>query len=105
MLGAMVKNSIDWYYTFRPLSERLWQATKWMELGGGPGQSYYIDLVTLHCSCPRQYSNCKHKDRVREILEMKCENQMHGWRWDERNQWLELHDIPSLEEMIDKVLS
>lgn len=88
------------YYTFRLLSliPMAVECTKWEDGNDNPLASYRVYVETNSCNCIAMKRECKHVLRAREITKPELIEFMHRWRWDERNSWLEMHDIPDIDE-------
>jgi hypothetical protein len=88
------------YYTFRLLSLHPLkvECSKWEDGSIEPSASYIVYPSTDSCSCVSMKRECKHVLRAREITKPNLIEFMHIWRWDERNSWRQMYDIPDLGE-------
>lgn len=100
----MVANRRSHYYTFRVIEEGppiIVEAKKWNDFDDLEG-TYRIDTgnpSNQGCSCPAYTSQCKHRKCVEEAVERGYAGEFHRWRWDEKQGWIRLDDIRSIEEM------
>jgi hypothetical protein len=89
------------YYTFRLVSRAPLkiECAKWDDGSTVPESVYVVYPETDSCSCVAMKRECKHVQRAHEITKTpELVAVMFHWRWDERNGWIEMHDIPDIEE-------
>lgn len=102
----MVRAKLQYYYTFKIVSgegEPLKvEAHKWEEeTGDHSGDTYIVrpdGASFISCSCPA-FKECKHLRCVKEAIQDGKAQEFWNWRWDEKNGWKKVDDIPSIEEI------
>lgn len=102
----MVRAKLQYYYTFKIISapdaeQLVVEVHKWEEeTGAHSGTTYKTKpfLVWMACSCPAT-RKCKHLKCAEEAVETGKAQEFWKWRWDEKNGWRELDDIPPVEDM------
>lgn len=102
----MVRAKLQYYYTFKVISsasdELRVEAHKWDEMGGHE-ETYVVrptGCTFVACTCPA-YRECKHLKCVKDTLVDGKIDELWKWRWDEKQGWTKLGDIPSVEDMSD----
>lgn len=88
------------YYIFRLLGTHPIRVacSKWEEGSIAPSATYIVYPGTNSCNCVASKRECRHVLRAKELVKPDLINDMYKWRWDERNGWLEMHDIPYIDE-------
>jgi hypothetical protein len=95
------------YYTFRllQLEPLMVQAMKWDSMVSEevPLDTYLVKPDNAGyfgaCSCPA-YRECKHYKCVQEAKTDGKLDELWKWIWTEKNGWLPVDDIPTVEELL-----
>jgi hypothetical protein len=76
------------------------ECNKWDDCLNELIETYIIYPFSNSCNCIATKRECKHLILSKAILEPEFVNEMHHWRWDEKNSWSEVFDIPEVEEIL-----
>jgi hypothetical protein len=93
------------YYTFRLLSQtpvRV-ECCKWDDNNRPTTYTVYPD--TDSCSCVATKRDCKHVVLAKAMIKPNFINEMHLWKWDEKNSWTEVNDMTPMEDILEVVFT
>lgn len=76
---------------------------KW-ENSKNPEVIYRVYPRTNSCSCVATKRDCRHVKMVLSMIDPEFIGEMYRWKWDSKNGFTEMNDMP-IREFVDAVLA